>query len=136
MSRGSRIATQTRSNTRNLALWTFMWLITLALASFGPKFFWNGTVLMTVFVVILNAGFGIGMILANRRFINGLDELQKKIQLESMAIALGVAVVGGLSYSLLDVTNLIPGDAEISLICILISLSYLGGIWFGQKRYA
>lgn len=132
----SRMAMQTRRNTQNLAIWTFMWLITLALASFGPKFIWNKQVVLTVFAVLLNLGVGIGMILANRRYINGLDELQKKIQLESMAIALGVAIVGGLSYSLLDVTNLISGDAEISLICVLISFTYLGGIWFGQKRYA
>ena len=123
-------------NTRNLALWTFLWLVSLALATFGPQFLWPEMFLFSILVWTTNLLCGIGMILANRRYINGLDELQKKIQLESMAIALGVAVVGGLSYSLLDTTNLIAGDAEIAVICVLISLTYFGGIMIGQKRYA
>ena len=75
------------------------------------------------------------MIFANIRHINGLDDLQKKIQLEGMAIALGVGIVGGLSYSLLDTTNLISQDAEISFLVILIALTYLFSVLIGQKRY-
>jgi len=136
MDKAEKWSTLTVRNTRNLAFWTFLWLITLALATFGPQFFWPDLTLVTFIAWMTNLSCGIGMILANRRYINGLDELQKKIQLESMAIALGAAVVGGLSYSLLDTTNLISGDAEIAVICVLISLTYLGGIMFGQKRYA
>ena len=135
MKKTEKWSTRSVRNTRNLALWTFLWLITLALATFGPLLIWPDLTLVSILVWIANLGCGIGMILANRRFINGLDELQKKIQLEAMAIALGVAVVGGLSYSLLDVTNLISGDAELTVICVLISLTYLGGIMIGQKRY-
>ena len=75
------------------------------------------------------------MIFANIRHLNGLDDLQKKIQLEGMAIALGVGIVGGLSYSLLDTTNLISQDAEISFLVILIALTYLFSVFIGQKRY-
>ena len=53
-----------------------------------------------------------------------------------MALALGVGVVGGLSYSLLDTTNLIAQDAEISYLVILIALTYLASVVIGQKRYA
>ena len=52
-----------------------------------------------------------------------------------MGIALGVGIVGGLSYSLLDTTNLITQDAEISFLIILIALTYMAGIIIGQKRY-
>ena len=75
------------------------------------------------------------MILVNIKHLNGLDELQKKIQLEAMGIALGVGIVGGLSYSLLDTTNLITQDAKISFLIILIALTYMAGIIIGQKRY-
>lgn len=128
--------TQIKKNTKNLAIYTALWTISMAIATFGPKFIWEENKTLTVIGVIVNAIFGLFMILANIKYLKGLDELQKKIQLEGMAIALGVGIVGGLSYSLLDTTNLIAQDAEISFLVILISLTYLGSILIGQKRYA
>ena len=52
-----------------------------------------------------------------------------------MGIALGVGVVGGLSYSLLDQSNVITQDAEIGFLVMLISLTYMIGTLIGQKRY-
>ena len=47
-------------------------------------FVWNKSRTITWVFVILNFLLGIGMILANIRHMNGLDELQKRIQLEAM----------------------------------------------------
>ena len=127
--------TQTKKNIKNLAFWTMAWTLSMALATFGPKFLWESNNVMTVIGVILNALLGVGMILANIRHLNGLDDLQKKIQLEGMSIALGVGIVGGLSYSLLDTTNIISQDAEISYLVILIGLTYFISVLIGQKRY-
>lgn len=127
---------RTNKNTVNLGGWTLLWVVTLALASFGPIYLWAGNRSITLMAIVGNALIGLGLILSNRRYINGLDELQKKIHLEAMAIALGVGVVGGLTYSLLDTTNLIAQDAEIAAICILISLTYLAGIFYGLRKYA
>lgn len=107
----------------------------MALATFGPQFIWKGNTLLTIIGVVVNALFGVGMILANIRHLNSLDELQKKIQLDAMGISLGVGVVGGLSYSLLDTTNLMESDAEISVIVILISITYLITLVIGQYRH-
>ncbi len=126
---------QIKKNTINLAIYTAAWTITMAIAAFGPKFLWEGNKTFTLIAVIVNAVFGVFMILANINHLNGLDELQKKIQLEGMALALGVGIVGGLSYSLLDTTNLIAQDAEISTLVILIALTYMVSIIIGQKRY-
>lgn len=127
--------TQIAKIIKKLAIWTLLWIISLALATFGPKFIWDENVALTVLAVVINAFLGLGMILINVKHINSLDELQKKIQLEAMGIALGVGVVGGISYSVLDITNLITQDAEISFLVILISLTYMIGILIGQKRY-
>ena len=78
---------------------------------------------------------GVGMIIANRRHLKGLDEMQQKIQLEAMALSLGVGLIGGLAYSNLDVTNLIAFDAEISHLVILMALTYMVGIASGVRRY-
>lgn len=124
-----------RKNTLHLAYWTIAWTLSMAVATFGPKFIWEGNTALTVVAIVVNAAFGLGMILANIRHIKGLDELQQRIQLEAMGIALGVGVVGGLSYSLLDTTNVIAADAEISILVILIGLTYIVAIVAGNMRY-
>lgn len=128
-------ATLNRKNTVWLAYWTIAWTASMALAAFGPKYLWAGNTALTILAILLNLGLGLGMILANIRHLKGLDELQQKIQLEAMGIALGVGVVGGLSYSLLDTTNVMQGDAEISVLVILIGLTYLASVVIGQIRY-
>ncbi|WP_224484893.1 hypothetical protein [Robertkochia aurantiaca] len=127
---------QTLRNTKNLSYWTMAWVATMAVASFGPEFIWDYDKVYSGIAIGLNIAVGIGMILANRKFLLGLDELQRKIHMDAMAIALGVAVVGGLSYSLLDVTNIISADAEISGLVILIGLTYLVSVVINSKRYS
>lgn len=124
-----------KKNTTNLAFWTAIWVLTLAIATFGFKFMWEENTTISLFAFIINIGAGIGMIMANIKYVRSLDEMQQKIQLEAMGIALGVGVVGGLSYSLLDITNLIMVDAEISFLVILIGLSYLAAMIIGHFRY-
>ena len=128
-------AANTARNTVRLGYWTGAWLLTMALANFGPVFIWHGNQLPTVLAILVNIGFGVGMIMANKRHLNGLDEMHQKIQLEAMALSLGVGLVVGLAYSNLDVTNVIAFDAEISHLVILIGLTYLAGVFAGLKRY-
>lgn len=127
--------TQIKKNTTNLAVWTTAWTVSMALATFGPKFIWAENISITIIGILVNAIFGVGMIIANIRHINGLDEMQRKIHMEAMGLSLGVGVVGGLSYSLLDITNVIAQDAEISYLVILIALTYLISVIVGVKRY-
>ena len=128
-------STRVRKNTINLAIWTGAWTLSMALATFGPMVLWKGNDALTITGIIINVLLGLGMILANIRHLNGLDDLQKKIHLEAMAIALGVGIIGGLSYSLLDTTNIIAHDAEISYLVIVIALTYLISAVVGTKRY-
>ncbi|TRO67566.1 hypothetical protein FGM01_04275 [Christiangramia sabulilitoris] len=128
-------ANHTGKSTLNLAYWTFGWVLTTALVAFGPKFIWDGNTALTITGILINLAIGIGVIYANKKHLNSLDELQRKVQLEAMAIALGVAVVFGLSYSMLDTTNLISYDAEISHLVILIGLTYLAATIIGNARY-
>jgi hypothetical protein len=124
-----------RKNVRHLAYWTAGWVITMAIATFGPKFIWNFNSTISVLLIVINTIVGIGMILMNRKYINGLDEMHRKVNVDAMAIALGVAVVGGLSYSMLDISNVISSDAEIGFLVMLISITYMIGIVVGYSRY-
>jgi uncharacterized protein YacL len=122
-------------NTLRLGYWTAAWLVTMALATFGPVFLWQANKLLTGLAILLNLLVGFGMIMANKRHLRGLDELQQKIQLEAMALSLGIGLVVGLFYSSLDIANLISFDAEISHLVILVGLTYLAGVIAGHRKY-
>ena len=127
-------AARTRRNTVRLGIWTLAWLVTMAIAVFGPLLVWDATV-PTIFAIVANLAAGAGMIIANKNYVRGLDEMQQKIQLEAMALALGVGLVVGLAYSAMDITNLIGVDAEISYLVFVVSLTYSAGVLLGRRNY-
>ena len=122
-------------NSKELKIWTLAWTLSMAIATFGPQFLWNEESIGTLLAIIVNLILGVRMILANRKFINSGDELQKKIHLESLGLTLGLAVIVGLSYSLLDQKNLISGDAEISVLVLFIGITYLVTMTINNKKY-
>lgn len=128
-------AARNTKNTLTIFYWTAAWVLTTALVTFGTEFIWQSDKLYTSLAILLNVVIGFGMILAVKRYLKGLDEMQQKIQLDAMALSLGVGLVAGLGYSSMDQTNLIPFDAEISHMIILMSLTYIVGIIAGLRKY-
>lgn len=120
----------------NLGLWTWSWVGTLAIATFGPKFIWDGHMALTTLAIITNLANGVLMILANRKLFDHYDELERKIHLESLALTLGLTVIVGLTYSLLDQTNIIPFDAEIGILVGFVGLTYMITLLINRKRYS
>jgi len=124
-----------KRQTVKLGYWTLAWVVSMAVATFGPKFLWQPNEMLTILAIGLNLLIGFGMIYANKNHLRSLDELQQKIYLEAMGITLGVGLVAGLAYSNLDVANVISSDAEISHLVILMGLTYLAAIAFGTRKY-
>ena len=124
-----------KKNTIRLGYWTLAWVITLALAAFGPKFIWDYATLPGVLALLLNLAAGMGWIFANKKNLSDLDYLQRKIQLEATALSLSVAVVAGLSYELLEDIHLISFQPQISHLVILIAATYAIGLFTGNRRY-
>lgn len=120
---------------KNLGLWTWSWVATLAVATFGPKFIWDDHAVLTTFAILTNLVNGVLMILANRKLFNHYDELERKLHLESLALTLGLTVIVGLTFSLLDQTNVIPFDAEIGILVSFIGLTYMTTLLINRKRY-
>ena len=71
-----------KRNTIRLGYTTLGWVLTTAVAAFGPEFIWNFATWPTIIAVLTNLAAGFGMIAANRTHLRGLDELQQKIFLE------------------------------------------------------
>src|SRR5579862_2862568 len=67
------------SNTIRLACWGGAWIAATALMKFGPKFLWNQILVFTLLAIGLDVVVGVGMVLANKKYVAELDELQQKV---------------------------------------------------------
>lgn len=124
-----------RSNTLRVMRWTGAWVVTIGLAAFGPRFFWDFNHLITIPVLLLSLGAGLGMILACVGQIKNMDEMQRMLFLESAAITLGGGLVLGSTYELLEDIHLISYQPEISHLIIIMCLTFMCAKIAGQRRY-
>lgn len=77
----------------------------------------------------------IGLILACKKYVAEVDELQRKIYLNALAITVGVAVVAAIPYSVMDRYHVIPFPAEISHLVIFMSLMFAVSVVYGSVRH-
>ena len=141
------ITAQTKKNTLRLFFWTVAWVLATAgwagistsavfeQIAIGSKNLFNFKTLPIIIAVLVHIGLGLGMLRAFKQYLLGLDELQRKIQLDAMALSLGIGLVLGSSYELLEDIKLIPFQPEIPHLIILMSLTYYIGIILGNRRY-
>ena len=123
-----------KSSVRNL-YWAAAWVATTAVAAFGPRLIWNFATLPTILGVLINLGVGFGMILQTKRHVQALDELGQKIFLDAAAFTLGVGLVCGLSYELLEDIRLISSEPEIGHLIMLMALTFMVGMIAGHRKY-
>lgn len=133
--RESGYEARTRANVIRIFWWTAAWVGSCALLAFGPKFLWNKALVFTLLAVALNVLAGICAIMANKRYFEELDDLQRKVHLNSLAITVGVAFVAAVPYSLMDSYHLIPFHADIAYLVMLMGLTYGVSNIYGTRRY-
>ena len=115
----------TKENTKRLFIWSVVWVLATAGVAFGPKNLWNFNTWLTISAVLIHICLGLGMIRVFKQFLLGLDELQRKIHLDAMAISLGIGLVFGCSYEMLEDIKLIPFQPEIPHLMIAVSYTHL-----------
>ena len=111
-------ALNAKNNIRFLC-WTLAWAVTMVLADKAELYGWHSLSMISI--------------MAFMRFLKGMDELHQKIQLNSLAMSVGVGIVGGFTYSLLATANFIA-DAEASDVLLIMSVTYMVGVMIGQIR--
>jgi hypothetical protein len=126
---------RTRTNVIRLFRWNGGWGAATALMVFGPKFLWNKALVFTLLAVGLDVAVGVGMILANKKYLAELDELQRKVHLNSMGITLGVGLIAGAPLSVMDAYHVIPFHADIAYLLILMSVTLAASNLYGTWRY-
>jgi uncharacterized protein YacL len=127
--------TKQMKDTFRVGCWSAAWVATMATAKYGPEFLWQYNDLITSLAYLISLLVSVGMILAGRQQLKGLDEMHQKIQLEAMGLTLGVGLFVGLTLSNMEATKLIPFEAEILHLAILISLTYIFAIIAGHWKY-
>jgi hypothetical protein len=125
-----------RTNVIRLFRWNGAWGAATVLMALGPKFLWNKALVFTLLAVGLDVAVGVGMILANKNYLAELDELQRKVQLNAMGITLGVGLIAGVPFSVMDsYYHVIPFHADIAYLLILMSLTFALSNLYGTRRY-
>jgi hypothetical protein len=102
---------------------------------FGPGFLWHGTLGLTLLAAGLDIAVGVGMILATKKFIAEMDELQRKIFLNALGMAVGVGLIAGVPWTVLDVYHVIHFHANFGFLVILQGLTFIVSLLYGTWRY-
>ncbi|GAB5381944.1 MAG: hypothetical protein Alis3KO_31290 [Aliiglaciecola sp.] len=131
-----KLAQRMKRSSKQLMIWTFGWVFSLAIVAFGPKFIWDFGSTFTLIAVTVNLIMGYKMIIANKNHLEDMDEMQRKIQFNAMAISLGVSMVFGALYGLVEAVKLFEHEPNPSNILFVMGISYGIAIFFGYRRYA
>ena len=122
-----------RSIRDNLALvgWIFVWMISLTISDKAALYGWWSAEWITWLSIAVNFALGVWLIFRYMRMLRGMDDLQRKIQLDALAISFGVTLVCTISYSLLVTWGYIT-DEEVTdifmIMCITYSLASVGSL--------
>lgn len=128
-------STETGRRLLQLALWTIGWVGTLALAKFGPGALWQDNPVASWAAVAVNLIIGVGWVVVHARYLQSVDDLQRKILLDAAAVALGAGLVGGLAVSVAHSAKLVAFEADLGLLSLLIGVVYLVSVAAGTFRY-
>lgn len=114
--------------------WIFAWMATLMISDKAELYGWWSEEWITIASIVVNAAFGLWVIHVYRRMLQGMDDLQRKIQLDALSIALGISLVGTITYSLLVTWGYIV-DEEVTDIFMLMCVSFSVSVIYGAVKY-
>jgi len=78
---------------------------------------------------------GIGWIVAFTRLLRVMDELQRKILQDALAVTLGVGWVGGFAYFVAEAAGLVADDVNVAVFPALLGVVYSIAFAVGKFRY-
>ena len=118
-----------------LAAWTVAWVATLALAQFGPVGLWHGDPVASWIAIVANVAAGVAWIVVHARYLAAVDDLQRKILMDALGLALGVGLVVGFAHSVASRHDLVTLEADIGFVSALMGVTYVLVTAIGTLRY-
>lgn len=122
-------------NANRVNLWAIAWALTLLIITVATKQGWLNNNVLIASAFIVHSAIGLKMVFAYKHHLKELDEMERKIQLDALAMSVGSAIICFSSYSILAKADIVPPLAPNYLI-ILIALTYIVGIFVGRVRYS
>lgn len=109
---------------------------------------WAGTLLLSTYLIenqslstgivtmlfSLHSLIGIFMLVSYRHFLVQLDEMERKVQLDALALSVGVTIIFFSSYSILANSAIVP-TLNAAYLIALMALTYMFGIIKGRINY-
>jgi hypothetical protein len=123
-----------RRNLRRFNFWALAWALSFAA---GAVLLSTGRIQRgpaAVAVALACAALGVVSIAAYVRFLRGIDELQRQIQLESLALGFGAGAVFMLGYRLLERAGAPALDTSDPVLVMVVVWAV--GQWLARRRYA
>ncbi len=124
-----------RRNQWKVLAWLAMWTITWLAASLAIKSGWVSAGTPATIAALLPLVPGLLLLVAFSKFLRQADELQRKIQLDALALGFGAGLIGTIAYQLLERAGVIL-ETDVSDIAVLMMVVYAYGVIAGQRRYA
>ena len=114
--------------------WVFVWMAALTISDKAALYGWWQEEWLTFLSILVTATLGLVVIIKFMKMLGRMDDLERKIQLDALSLALGVSLVGCALYSLMVTWGYIR-DEEVTDIFMLMCVSYSAGVLFGVLRY-
>jgi hypothetical protein len=130
---GNGLPERDLNNSMKVNIWAILWTLSLGVFTYLTGLEWfNTATAITCFIV--NLAVGIKLVLSYKHFLHHLDEMERKIQLDALALSVGVTIISFASLSILDRGDLI-GEAKTFHLIMILSISYMVGIVIGRVKY-
>ncbi|HMB70036.1 MAG TPA: hypothetical protein VKU85_12025 [bacterium] len=124
-----------RQNLRRLRVSLLTWGATFLIVTLAATRDWLGPAWLEVAAILLCTTLGGAALLRYGRYVREADELRRKIEVDSSGYALGVGVLAGLTYFLLDATGFV-GETEVLHLVTLMLLTKGAAEFLLKRRYA
>jgi len=121
-------------NAHRVNLFALLWALTLMISAYLGETGVLDNPALLVIAFAVHSMIGIAMLFTYKSFLTQLDEMERKVQLDALALAVGVAIISFSSYSILANTGTVPPLKSAYLIA-LIALTYMVGIIKGRLAY-
>ena len=124
-----------RANGQRVTRWSIAWAAAMLIASAVISNDWVGGKIVPTLAAGISTLLGIATVNAYRHFLRETDELRQKIEMEALAAALGVGIVGGMAYSQFT-RSLDLGEPRLAIVVAAMLIAHSAGVVIGRRRYA
>ncbi|MGS0677037.1 hypothetical protein [Shewanella sp. 125m-1] len=121
-------------NANRVNLLALFWAITLMISIFLSEHELLNSGLLITLAFSIHTLIGIAMLVSYRHFLVQLDEMERKVQLDALALSVGVAIISFSSYSILANSGIVP-PLNAAYLIALIAVTYMVGIIKGRISY-